>query len=107
MSDLEMQFRELDEKLTGLQRDRAVLAAKEEEKECRRAVLIQELTAAGVNVDDLPGEQTRLEAEAEAEYHKAEVDVKDFERLLGKVKDLQQGLTTPDPTDDGTLDLEG
>lgn len=107
MTELEDQFRELDEKLAGLQRDRAVLAAKEEEKATRRSVLVEELTKAGVNVDDLPGEQQRLEAEAVAEYAEAEKEVGEFERKLGQVRELQQGLNVIEPEIDDGLDLEG
>jgi len=107
MADLEDQFRELDERLAGLQRDRAVLVAKEEEKAQRRSILVEELTAAGVNVGNLPGERQRLEAEAKAEYAAAEEEVRDFERQLGQVKELQQGLNAPEQETDDTVDLEG
>lgn len=78
----EMDFINLNNRLQKGREQLAVLTAREEEKKKEREALLKELKAAGININDIDGEMTRLKKEIQEDYEKAEKAVTEFERKL-------------------------
>jgi len=75
-------YKNLGTKLEGLNQKRAVLVDREAQKTLERDSLIRELTNAGININDLPGEKLRLGTEIKDAFRTAEYSVAQFEKEL-------------------------
>lgn len=78
----ERDYKELVERLVQLEQRQAILISKEEDKRVERERLAQELAAAGVNLEDLDGEITRLTGEIQAHYDGMRDRIDRFEEAL-------------------------
>jgi len=79
VNDLEQEYADLEGRLVKARESLAVLNAREDEKKKRRAVLLDQLIAEGVDVDDLEGEEERLQKEVREQLEEANGAVGRFE----------------------------
>lgn len=83
VDDLEKEYAELEGRLVKAREQLAVFKAREEEKKKRRVVLLEQLVTEGVNIDDLKGEEERLQKEVREQLKEAAGAVDRFEAELG------------------------
>lgn len=76
------EYSNLTGRLAELRQRHAVLVAREEDKTRSRVGLEEELTAAGVDVSDLEGEEARLTREVDDALAAAALELDDFEQKL-------------------------
>lgn len=117
MQNLADEYTSLTSRMGRLREQRAVLEAREAEKERQRTQLQEELTLLGVDVSNPAGEIARLEAEANDDLNQAREQVNQFERDLNAATSPQiqepppqtaavQPPAKPEPKSDGLPDLE-
>jgi len=84
MTDLsiEEEYAQLEGRLVQARERLAVLNAREEEKKQRREALLKQLSIEGVDIDDLEGEEKRIQKEVGEELKEAEGAVDRFEAEL-------------------------
>jgi len=82
VDDLEKEYAELEGRMVKAREQLAVFKAREDEKKQRRSTLLEQLAAEGVDVDDLEGEEARLQKEVREQMEEARGAVGRFEDQL-------------------------